>query len=390
MKRIPFLFAMSIVLVAAGSCGGTSAPDGYDYYDQCEPDVAPDDCYAMRRNPDSEQVAMASAIALRYIDGHPAEDEVWDWKSGVLMFALTELYRVTGEPALHDYYQSWLDYRIEQGYQLVWSDSCPPAITAVALLREGSDDRYQQVVDDTLEYLDVTAPRTDQGGISHNGILGKKSIWLDSLFMFGMVLNRWGEFADPARLDMMSEQIEIFADGLQDEGGFMRHAQDWPGYDESVYWARGNAWVVASLADYLRIQVERGDPDVVVDRVFRDHVQAIMGAQQSGGLWLSVMSYPEEADNYLETSASALFAYGAARAYRYGVLGDQERDAAQRAVEAIKQTIGEVGGPVVSGVSLATDPWSLPEYLGVPVGDDVNYGVGAVILALLETSGLRD
>ena len=155
MKRILFLFAMSIVLVTAGSCGGTSGDDGYDYYDQCDPEVASDDCYAMRRDPDSEQVAMASAIALRYIDDHPAEEEIWDWKSGVLMFALTELYRVTGEPALHDYYQSWLDYRIEQGYQLVWSDSCPPAITAVALLREGSNDTYQQVVDRTLEYLDA-------------------------------------------------------------------------------------------------------------------------------------------------------------------------------------------------------------------------------------------
>ena len=47
-------------------------------------------------------------------------------------------------------------------------------------------------------------------------------------------------------------------------------------------------------------------------------------------------------------------------------------------------------GPVVTGVSLATDPWSFEEYASVPLGDDVNYGVGAVILALIETSGLRE
>ena len=153
----------------------------------------------------------------------------------MLMHALAELYLVTGEQRLHDYYQSWLDYHIDQGYQMVWSDSCPPAITAVALLKEAPNDDYQQVVDDTLEYLDVTAPRTEEGGISHNGILGKKSIWLDSLFMFGMVLNRWGELeGNEARLDMMSVQIRIFADVLLDVTGFMRHAQVWPGYDESV------------------------------------------------------------------------------------------------------------------------------------------------------------
>ncbi|MGB8331156.1 MAG: glycoside hydrolase family 88 protein [Polyangiales bacterium] len=335
---------------------------------------------------------MATKIALRYIDSHPIEKELWDWKSGVLMHALTELYRVTGEPLLHDYYQSWLDYRIAQGYQMVWSDSCPPAITAIALLSEKPTDAYRQVVDDTLEYLDVVAPRTEEGGISHNGIAGGKSVWLDSLFMFGMVLNRWGELEDPARLEMMSEQVRIFAGVLQDESGFMRHAQDWPGYDESVYWARGNGWVVASLADYLRIRVERDETDPEVEKVFRDHVRAIIGAQrQPSGLWLTVMSHPDEPDNYLETSASALFAYGIARAYRYGILGDQERRVAQEAVEGLKQMIRDDGdGPVVTGVSLATDPWSLQEYLHVATRDDVNYGVGAVILALLETSGLPD
>jgi unsaturated rhamnogalacturonyl hydrolase len=210
--------------------------------------------------------------------------------------------------------------------------------------------------------------------------------------MFGMVLNRWGELADPSRLDMESEQIQIFAELLQDENGFLRHAKDWPGYDESVYWARGNSWVVASLSDYLRIRVEREENDLEVELPFRKHVEAIVGAQDvETGLWQTVMSHPDETENYLETSASALFAYGIARAYRYGVLGDEELAVAQKAIEGVKQMIRiDDDGPVVTGVSLATDPWSLEEYLGVPVADDVNYGVGAVILALIETSGLPD
>jgi unsaturated rhamnogalacturonyl hydrolase len=46
------------------------------------------------------------------------------------------------------------------------------------------------------------------------------------------------------------------------------------------------------------------------------------------------------------------------------------------------------GNGFITGVSTMTDPWSLEMYLGVPVEDDVNYGVGAVILSLIETSGL--
>ncbi len=378
------------------SNGGSSRP----YFDYCEPSVPADECYALRRDPESDQVALASAIALRYMETHSIEDEIWDWRSGVLMFSLTELYRITGDSRFRDYYQAWLDYWIAEGYQLIWSDSCPPAITAVALLANASENDtqqqvadYEKVVADTLEYLDVDAQRTEEGGISHYGIFGGfPSVWLDSLFMFGMVLNRWGELSDSDRLDMMDEQVMIFAGLLQDENGFMRHASDWPGYDETVYWARGNSWVVASLSDYLRIRFERGEEAPEVESVFRSQVAAIAGVQAETGLWWTVMDRPELEDNYTETSASALFAYGMARAYRYGILGDAERRAAAQSVQTIlDERIEDQGdGPIVTGTSTSTDPFTLEQYLSVPVEDDVNYGVGAVILALVETSGLQD
>jgi unsaturated rhamnogalacturonyl hydrolase len=387
-------WGLGLLIVSGALTSGCGDGSSSTAFDDCDASIPEDECYALRRDPDSDQVALALEIARRYVAQHPYEEEIWDWRSGVLMFALTELYRVTGEEDIRDYYQSWMDYRIEQGYSMTWSDSCPPALTAIALLDEEAEAAsYRQVVEDALEYLDEVAPRTEENGISHNGLFGNiPSVWLDSLFMFGMVLNRWGEAYDEARLEMMSEQTQIIAGVLQDENGFMRHAQDWPGYDESVYWARGNSWVVASLADYLRIRVQDGAPDAPVERIFRDHVDAVLGAQQPSGLWLTVMSHPDEPENYLETSASALFAYGIARAYRYGVLGEDERRRAQDTVESIEQMMvrRDDDGPVVTQVSLATDPWSLEEYLTVPVGEDVNFGVGSVILALIETSGLPE
>lgn len=378
-------YIMLLVGIGGSGCSSTNTTGSTCAGLTCADDRAPD--------PDSEQVALATDIALRYIATHPYEDELWDWRSGVLMHALGELYLVTGDERLHDYYQAWLDYRIGQGYQMLWSDSCPPAITAVALLKEEPNEAYEQVLEDTLQYLDETAPRTPEGGISHNGILGNRpSVWLDSLFMFGMVLNRAGELPGyEARLEMMSEQTKIITGLLQDENGFMRHAQNWPGYDESLYWARGNSWVVAALSDYLRIRIERDESDPEVEDVFVEHVEAIVGAQDADdGLWWSIMNRPGEI--YTETSGSALFAYGIARAYRYDILGDEEWPVAQRAVaEIIDDRIRiDDDGPVVTGVSLATDPWSFEEYARVPLGDDINYGVGAVILALIETSGLPE
>lgn len=398
MKRPSIITAwvlgVSSFAATFSGCGDGSGSSSSTYFDDCGPSISDEDCYRDKRDPASSQVNLALAIARRYIAQHSVEEEPWDWRSGVFMFALTELYKVTRAEDIRDYYKGWMDYRIEQGYDLVWSDSCPPALTAIALLEEDPQaTSYREVVDRTLDYLDNVAPRTEENGISHNGIFGNRpSIWLDSLFMFGMVLNRWGEAYDESRLEMMSEQVQIFANVLQDDDGLMRHAQDWPGYDESVYWARGNSWVVASLSDYLRARVRGGALDAPVAEVFLDHVDAILGVQRDGDLWLTVMSHPDEPDNYLETSASALFAYGIARAYRYGIVGEDERRRAQRTVQSIQETMirRDDDGPVVTQVSLATDPWSLEEYLSVPVAEDVNYGVGAVILALVETSGLPE
>jgi len=395
MNRIPIqiapMFAISL-LVVASACG-SSSPANEGYFDQCEPGVPPDaECYAKRRDPESEQVKLATRIAHRWIDEHSVQSQRWDWGPSVLMYSFTELYRVTGDKRLRDYYKAWMDYRISQGYQVVWSDGCPPAITAISLLGEGPTDEYQQVVDDVLYYLDEVAPRTDWGGISHNGTLGQKSIWVDSLFMFGMVLTRWGEQADDrSRLDMLSEQVGIFSELMQHENGLMQHAHDWPRVDPTVYWNRGNSWVVASLSDYLRARLLRRETDPEVEQVFRNMVRGTLDLQDpETGLWWSVMDRPDEI--YLETSGSALFAYGMARAYRYGFGGERELTAAKRAVEGIKETIrtDEDGRPVVTGISLATDPGPFEFYAEVDVDEDIHYGVGAAILALIETSGLPD
>ncbi|MGB8331805.1 MAG: glycoside hydrolase family 88 protein, partial [Polyangiales bacterium] len=279
-----------------------------------------------------------------------------------------------------------------QGYRVDWSDHCPPAITAISLLNETSTDPYEQVVSDVLLYLDEVAPRNQQGGIGQLGASGGASIWVDSLFMFGMVLTRWGELSDePARLDMLSEQVGIFAELLQHDNGLMQHSYGLLLVENDIFWGRGNAWAMVSMADYLRVRLLRGETDPRVEQVFRDQVRGVIELQDSdSGLWWTVMNRPGEI--YRETSATALFAYGISRGFRYGILGESELVAARRAVEAVERQIrtDAQGRPVVTGISLDTDPGTLEQYAEVQLGEDVHYGVGAVILALIETSGLPE
>jgi unsaturated rhamnogalacturonyl hydrolase len=217
------------------------------------------------------------------------------------------------------------------------------------------------------------------------------TLWLDSLFMFGNLLTRWGELADDVRaLDEYSRQFRIFTDLLQDESGLYTHAYDWAApQDDGVFWARGNAWVVAATYEYLRVRRNRGESDQGAVDAIQRLVEAFVERQDPDtGLWWTLLSHPGE--SYLETSAAGLVAFGLARGYRYGYLNDSILPVIANALDGLRANIDrdDRGRPVVTDISGPTSVGGHDMYASVALEDDLSYGIGAVILALLEASGL--
>lgn len=95
-------------------------------------------------------------------------------------------------------------------------------------------------------------------------------------------------------------------------------------------------------------------------------------------------------ETYLETSAAALFAFGLARGWRYGFLGDEVLPVIARAMQGVRSRIvtNVEGQPVVTGVSGPTTAGGFALYASIAQADDLPFGIGAVLYALLETSGL--
>jgi unsaturated rhamnogalacturonyl hydrolase len=376
---------------ASASRTGTAAPDVP--YDWCGGRVPDAGCYAERRTPPGDAIALARAIADRYIEVYPAAGLGWTWEATVLMAGMYELYRATRDARYLGYMKDWMDADIASGYVMWSSDSMSPAQTAAYLYMETGDPKYKVVVDDAFHYLDEVATRTEDGGINHWGVaeFPGATLWLDSLFMFGELMTRWGEFApDPARLDEYGEQFRVFTKHLQSEGGLYVHAY---GYgkpvDTDIYWGRGNGWIAASGYDYLRARRNRGEADAEVEAALAKQAKAIAATQDPAtGKWWIVLNRPGE--TYLETSTGALFAYGLARGWRYGYLGDEVLPVIARAIDGVRAglTMDAGGRPVVSGVSVGTEAGTFDYYASLPVADDLGYGVGAVILALVETAGI--
>lgn len=379
--------AMAFLVVAAGCDGGRGI------FDQCDGQWPDAECYAATRDPGSDNIALASDILDRYIDEYPAGGLGWTWEATVLMTGVYELFRVTGEERFFQYMKDWMDANLEVGYFMWSSDSTSPALMAAFLYMETGEEKYRAVVLDALNYVENVVTRTDDGGINHWGIAEYPgaTLWLDTLFMVGTMLTRWGEFTDDAApLDEMGLQISVFSDRLQSDGGLYVHAFNYnKPVDSDIYWGRGNGWVSAAGFDYLRARLVRGETDeVALDALVRQAEAARVAQDQGSGLWWIVLNRPDE--TYLETSTAALFAYGMARGWRYGLLGDEYLPVIDRAIDGIRATIttDDEGRPVVSNVSGPTEAGTFEYYAGLPVKDDLGYGVGTVLLALVETSGV--
>lgn len=331
----------------------------------------------------SSDLALARAVADRWIATHPAEELAWDWSEGVLLSALVDLHRATGEPAYAEYARRYLAFHAAKGYSALASDRCAPAIAAATLYPTTCAPEQRAHVERVLAFLYDEALRDESGAINHLGVsaLFGVTVWIDSLFMIGEVFVRWADAqSDPRALEAYAIQYRGTARSLQDGGGFFAHATSWRGQEPDVFWARGNGWVLASGMDYLRVKKARGESDPEIEASLTRLAGAVIGAQDGAtGLWWTVVNRPGA--TYLETSASALFAAGLARGRRLGVL-DASVDAVIERARAGVRTKIEDG--VVTGVSGPTDPGSFSDYARVPIREDTAFGAGAVILALIE------
>ena len=385
--------ALAMTTVAAVAC--ETGETGDVPFDWCEDGAPPDEaCFVARRSPDSANIALALEIARAQIARKPADKLQWRWEEGVLMIGIADLYRVTGEEDLRDYLAAWIDHHVARGYDILSSDTCPPAAVAALLYGRSGNEDYRQVVEDVLHYLYDVAARTEDGGINHLGELTGLGVtlWVDSLFMFGTTLIRWGEQQDDATaLDEFAAQYRVFAAHLQDEDGWLRHAYQWLAPHDNVHWARGNGWVTAAAYEYLRARRVRGEEDPEIAASIAAQVDAIRATQDpETGLWRTMVDRNDEG-NYLETSGAALFAYGMARGWRIGLLDDDVLPVITRAMDGVRGRIARddtSNAPIVTGTSGPTTAGTVAEYLKVPLADDISYGIGAVLLALIETSGL--
>ena len=224
------------------------------------------------------------------------------------------------------------------------------------------------------------------GGWFHKSTDYVDQMWLDGAYMGSATLAQLTEYyngknnifgSTSADWNMVTKQLNIVWNNCWDSNKqLMYHAfsatgdakaksgssETWAGlstttpvYHSAAFWGRANAWYLFALVDALEAMQKCSQTNTENYNTLKQHLEAQAKGilrwqdQQTGG-WYQIMdedntykanSYSGETwttssyNNYIETSASTIFAAALFKAVRLGLLGDSYKAAAKKAFEGI-------------------------------------------------------
>ncbi|HYS46539.1 MAG TPA: glycoside hydrolase family 88 protein, partial [Rhizomicrobium sp.] len=178
------------------------------------------------------------------------------------------------------------------------------------------------------------------------------TVWPDDLYMGGVFLLRYGLYTndpkyidDAARNIIQQAALEQDADGLWYHGYFVDTKTHAP-----FKWARGNGWVTVTLVEVLSAMPASNPLQPRLLAILRKQIQGLKPLQAPSGLWRQVLDKPQL---WEETSASAMFAYGIARAVHRGWLPASDMAVARHAFAGVAKNVTAEGA--VQGTCAGTN-----------------------------------
>lgn len=312
----------------------------------------------------------------------------WEWPQGVGLFGLTQLWEARDfDPELGTLLGDWFDRALARGLPKMNVNTTAPMLALSRYWAKTRRDDHRAVLEDWAARLMTDFKRTPLGGFQHDvsDKINDGELWDDTLFMVALFLASYGQAA--GRPDLVQEaerQFLVHTHFLTDrETGLWFHGWTFDGRHNfaRARWARGNAWITAGIVDLFEVAEVSPAIRAFLIGVLTDQVQALLPLQQADGTWRTLM---DDDSSYVETSATAGFAYGLLKAARLGLGPDSWRVAGLRAANAVLAAIDDNG--TLQGVSYGTRMGhDLQHYRDIPI-QPTAYGQSLAILAMLEGS----
>lgn len=311
--------------------------------------------------------------------------EKWEWTQGVGLYTLWQYYKAGGDKSAKEKIEKWFERRFAEGLPEKNVNTMCPMLTMACLYEETKEEKYLPYLNEWADFALHGMTRTKEGGIQHKctGCENKEQLWDDTLYMTVMFMAKYGAiFGKKEYLEESEYQFLVHIKYLTDrKTGLWYHGWSFEREDHfaDALWARGNSWITACIPDYLEIANPRGAVKKSILETYRRQCETLLKLQDQSGLWHTLL---DDETSYLESSASANFAYGFLKGIRLGLLPKTCADSANKAVEALLGCIDENG--VVDKCSYGTGMGeTLQDYKDIPICP-MPYGQTLTILALME------
>lgn len=386
----------------------------------------------MKRNP--------NPIYLDFTDSIKKPKGRWSYVMGIELEGMLDTYKAHGGEAIKSYLLRYPQQMISNDGKTTGYDydefNLDNVRTAHFIFRVDSLAPRHGVSLALKEYFRqlINQPRTDEGVYWHKKIYHDQ-VWLDGIFMGlpyktmaapymvsqGMTVANKGIPSKRLSRKLQAAELRAYYDDIVDQitmtdartydekTNLWKHAWDskhgmfWA--DKTTgkskhTWARAMGWFTMAqieILDYLPLDYARRQE--VIDMLNKTLKSCIQYQDERTGLWYDVMDV-NDPRNYLESTASCMFAYCMLKGARMGYLSDEYRQAGIRAYKGIINnfirqdkdgTISLSEGVSVSGLGPESSPHrdgSFEYYISEPIRDNDPKGVGPFLWATLEMEHL--
>jgi unsaturated rhamnogalacturonyl hydrolase len=276
----------------------------------------------------AESFVMRHPGSVTYDSGSP--NQRWNYEQGLMLEALHQMWLFTKDRRYLEFIKGNIDQYVEASgairtykYEDFNLDNIAVGRALLTLYDATGEQKYKNAAD-TLRRQLKNQPRTHEGGFWHKKIYPYQ-MWLDGLFMAEPFYAWYAmKFKEPADFDDIINQFVFIARRTRDpKTGLLYHAWDeskqqrWANPETGCspnFWGRAMGWYAMAIVDVLDFIPKDHPRRHELISILKTMSQSLLKYQdKKTHLWYQVIDQGGKEGNYLEASASSMFAYAFAK-----------------------------------------------------------------------------
>lgn len=334
----------------------------------------------------------------------------WHYSNGVLDMAMIKLGEYLNEPKYVDYAKNHVAFGFDNytyfmerfrndrnhwhwPFGQLWNmkelDDCGAMGAAVIEVYQlDKKQQYRDYIQDAARHIMEGQDRLEDGTLSRT-FPREMTVWADDAYMGTSFLTRMGRFTGDQRyFNEAAKQLIQMDSYLWDETKGLYYHCYYADLDRNgvAYWGRANGWITISLADLIEaMPADHPQRDELIE-ILEKQIVGASRWQNANGMWNQLL---DKSDSYDESSVTAMYIYGIAKAINNGWIDPSYGSIARAGWKALKDNEITADGRftnVCVGTGISND---LPFYFNRPVGDNEKHGLGLIINTAVEMMKLN-